>query len=41
MEHNSDFRYDLKVGQEGENALAEILQGSKIEVKKDIKTKET
>jgi len=41
MEHNSDFRYDLKVGQEGENALASILEGNKIEVKTDIKTKDT
>lgn len=41
MEHNSDFRYDLKVGQKAENELAEILKGSKIEVKSDYLTELT
>lgn len=36
MKHNSDFRYDLKVGNEGENLLAQLLQGQRIEVKTDF-----
>lgn len=35
MEFNSDFKYDLKVGQVAEVALAELL-GKKIEVKNDL-----
>jgi hypothetical protein len=41
MKHNGDFKYDLKVGQVKEKELADILQGSTIEVKRDLKTKET
>ena len=36
MEFNSDFRYDLKVGQVAEEQLAFIL-GCKVEVKNDLK----
>ena len=36
MEHCSDFRYDLKIGQSKENELAEILENKTIEVKYDL-----
>lgn len=35
MEYNNDFRYDLKVGQIGEEMLGELLSSAKVEVKKD------
>jgi len=35
MEHNANFRYDLKWGQIGENAVAEIVAGDKTEVKSE------
>jgi len=35
MEHNSDFRYDLKMGQISEFWLAKVLTDSTIEVKRD------
>jgi len=41
MKHNNDFRYDLEVGQVAEQMLAEILQGKKIEVKKDLQAHKT
>lgn len=41
MEFNSNFRYDLKVGQVAEQALAEIFQDKKVEVKRDLKAKVT
>jgi len=46
MEYNNDFKYDLKLGNKGENLLAEILKlkGDTIEVKTDkdaIKNKST
>ena len=41
MEHNSDFRYDLKLGVIGEEYLASILQNKKIEVKTDFKALKT
>ena len=41
MEHNNDFRYDLKLGQIGEKYLAEILTNKKIEVKTDFKAMKT
>jgi len=41
MEHNNDFRYDLKVGQLGEKKLADILSGNKIEVKTDLQAHKT
>ena len=41
MKFNSDFKFDLEIGQMGEKTLASILEGNKIEVKTDIKTKKT
>ena len=41
MEYNNDFRYDLKVGQVAEKMLAQILEGKKIEVKKDLQAHKT
>lgn len=41
MKHNSDFRYDLKVGQIKEGELASIIQDKKIEVKTDLQAHET
>lgn len=41
MKHNSDFRYDLKVGQIKEGELASIIQGKKIEVKTDLQAFDT
>ena len=41
MEFNSDFKYDLKVGQLQEKWLAELLQSKKIEVKRDFKASQT
>lgn len=37
MNYNSDFRYDLQIGQLGEQELSEILHHKRIEVKKDLK----
>lgn len=36
MNYNNDFRYDLQVGQLGEQELSEILHHKRIEVKKDL-----
>ena len=41
MKFNSDFKFDLEIGQLGEKTLASILEGNKIEVKTDIKTRTT
>lgn len=43
MEHNSNFEHDLKLGQKGENLLANILlkKGDLIEVKTDFQAQET
>lgn len=41
MDFNSDFRYDLKVGQVAEQKLANMLQSQKIEVKRDFKASRT
>jgi len=41
MEYNSNFKYDLKVGQVAEQALADILENRTIEVKRDLKAKTT
>lgn len=41
MDYNSDFKYDLKLGQIGEQHLAKILQNKKIEVKTDYKATQT
>lgn len=40
MEFNSDFRYDLQVGQVYEKQFRDLL-GSKIEIKRDFKCLET
>ena len=36
MKFNSDFKYDLEVGQVEERWLAQLLSGGKIEVKRDF-----
>jgi hypothetical protein len=36
MDYNSDFAYDLKVGQMGEKQLGDIFSSKKIEVKRDF-----
>lgn len=36
MKNNNDFKYDLKLGQEFENKLADIFNNKKIEVKTDF-----
>lgn len=41
MNYNSDFKYDLAVGQEFENELAKALTNSTIEVKRDFKAMST
>ena len=41
MKFNSDFRYDLEVGQVAEAGLADTFENKKIEVKRDLKAKET
>lgn len=41
MEFNSDFRYDLRLGQVGENALAKMISDEKLEVKFDWATHRT
>lgn len=41
MDYNSDFRYDLKVGNIKEKELASILENKKIEVKYDLKALRT
>lgn len=41
MKHNSDFKYDLKLGQIGERYLADILENQKIEVKTDLQANKT
>lgn len=41
MEYNSDFSYDLAVGQMSEKALGDIFQNRKVEVKADLKAKKT
>lgn len=35
MDYNSDFRYDLEVGQEGERMVGELFKNKKLEVKRD------
>lgn len=35
MDYNSDFRYDLKIGNEGERIVDEIFKDKKLEVKRD------
>lgn len=41
MKYNSDFRYDLRRGQEAEKWLGGILEANDIEVKRDFKAKKT
>ncbi len=41
MEYNSDFRYDLKVGQIEEEWLGELLQSKTLEVKRDFRASQT
>ena len=41
MDYNSDFRYDLKLGQLGEKHLGKILDNEKIEVKTDYQASDT
>tara|TARA_R100000664_G_C2690478_1_gene94804 strand:+ start:203 stop:550 length:348 start_codon:yes stop_codon:yes gene_type:complete len=41
MNFNSDFRYDLQLGQLGEKYLNDILSYKKIEVKTDLQYKDT
>lgn len=41
MNYNSDFRYDLKLGQLGEKHLSNILSNKLVEVKTDYKAHKT
>lgn len=41
MEQNSDFRWDLKVGQLHEKWLGELLENVPIEVKRDFRASQT
>jgi len=41
MEYNSDFRWDLKVGQLEEKWLADLLQSKTLEVKRDFRASQT
>jgi len=41
MEYNSDFKYDLDLGQLGEKLVYDILTNKKVEVKTDYKATET
>jgi hypothetical protein len=34
--HNSDFKYDLTVGKQGEKIIGELLVGDNVEVKSEI-----
>lgn len=36
MDYNNDFKYDLKLGQQGETIIAKLLNDSTIEVKTDF-----
>ena len=41
MKYNSNFKYDLKVGQVAEQELGEMLENKTIEVKRDLMAKVT
>ena len=41
MNYNSDFKYDLKVGQVKEKELGEIFRDKTVEVKTDLKAHKT
>ena len=36
MDYNSDFKYDLEVGKEGERIVADLFKNTNIEVKRDF-----
>tara|TARA_R100001591_G_scaffold110441_1_gene121367 strand:+ start:822 stop:1196 length:375 start_codon:yes stop_codon:yes gene_type:complete len=36
MDYNSDFKYDLEVGKEGERIVADLFKNKTIEVKRDF-----
>ncbi len=41
MEYNSDFRFDLKIGNEGEKLFGSLFSGTEMEVKTDFQTHRT
>ena len=41
MEYNSDFKYDLDLGQLGEKLVYDILTNKKVEVKTDYQASAT
>jgi hypothetical protein len=41
MQYNSNFKYDLAVGKVAEEALGDIFENKKVEVKTDFKAKTT
>jgi hypothetical protein len=41
MNYNSDFKYDLQLGQLGEKHLGNILDNEKVEVKTDYQASDT
>jgi hypothetical protein len=41
MKYNSDFRYDLEIGQEYESRFADLFRGKKFEVKTDFHSHKT
>jgi hypothetical protein len=41
MEYNSDFRFDLKIGNEGEELFGSLFRGTEMEVKTDFQTHRT
>lgn len=41
MDYCSNFRYDLEVGKVSEKAIGEMFANKKIEIKRDLKAKET
>ena len=41
MDYNADFAYDLAVGQMAEKELGDIFDNRKVEVKSDLKAKDT
>ena len=41
MDYNSDFKYDLEIGQEGERIFGDLFKNKKVEVKRDFWTGRT
>lgn len=41
MDYNSDFKYDLEIGKEGEQIVHELFKNKKVEVKRDFWTGRT